>query len=259
MGRRLFYLTLVALLGPLLVSFAYEGVLLLVSICTLDATKWFLLGAVLSLSAYVLLLNNNIAFIEHLLHEIEHAALAFFFSFQLPRRMEIDPEQGSEVTVARGGGCLMTLAPYYFPLLTIPFLVLKALAALAFFVLEISFPTVLALALDLLIGATLIFHIMCTVKEFVSDQGDIKKIGFIASLIAVLFLNLMFVILSVVVVTGSYTECLEYIKTAAAATVNAYQTVYEYTKTHVIPALNDLFRSIRDRFCENCSSTPVPW
>lgn len=257
MSRRLLNLGLIILLGPFLVTFAYRGVLFLLEVFRWETTMWFLIGAGASLLVYFVLLNGKIAFLEHLLHELEHAALAFLFSFQLPSKMEIDPT-GSKVAVPAGGGCLTTLAPYYFPLLTMPFLILKALAALAFSLLEISFPTFLAVTLDLLIGATLMFHYVCSIKEYRLAQPDIKEVGFIPSFAVMLFLNLAFLIVSIVVVTGSYADLWAYIKTAALATVDGYKVAYAWVTTRLLPFLGDLIQSLLGRYCETCTPTPMP-
>lgn len=119
MIRRLFHLAFAVLLAPLFFAFSYEGALFLVSVFTFDSTKWFFLGAALALPVALLSLSYNIAFIEHLLHELEHAVVDFFFTFRLPRRLEVDPEQGSKVYVSTRGGCIVSLAPYYFPILTV--------------------------------------------------------------------------------------------------------------------------------------------
>jgi urea transporter len=258
MIRRLLNFFLVVLLAPALFAFIYKGVLFLASVFTLDATKWFLLGAALSLVAYFLLPRNHIAFVSGLLHELEHAALAFAFTFKLPTRMEIDTQKGSKVFVPKGGGCLTVLAPYYLPLLTIPFLLLKALASLAFSLLGAPFPPFLAAALDLLIGATLMFHLLCTGGEFRLFQTDIKETGLIASFIGVFFLNFVFVVLSVVVVTESYAEFVAYIKASLATALEAYKAVFEFLKTRVLPILQGLAETVKGLFSSKSTPAPAP-
>ena len=258
MIRKLIYLVLVILLAPALFALVYKGALFLASVFTLETTKWFLLGLVLSLFAYVVFLHGNIGFIEHLLHELEHAALAFLFTFKLPTKMEIEPGKESKVEGPKGGGCLRMLAPYYLPLLTVPFLLLKALASLAFSLLKVPFPTFLAGALDLLIGATFLFHSVCTLREFRPSQPDIKKTGLIASFVAVLFLNFMFVVLSVAVVTGSYAELVDYAKAAGVAALDAYRAALDLLKNQVLPIVGDLVQTVKDLFCLQCTPTPTP-
>jgi hypothetical protein len=254
----LFNFFLVALLAPAFYAFVYEGVLFLASVFTFEATQWFFGGIVLFLFFYVPFLHGNIGFIEHLLHELEHAALPFLFTLKLPRRMEVDPQEGSVVFVAYGGCALVALAPYYLPLLTLFFLGLKGLASLALSLLEAPFPQFLAVILDLLIGATLMFHLVCTVQEFRLSQPDIKGTGRIASIIAVLFLSFMFVLLSVAVVTGSYAELVDYGKAALATTQDAYQAVLDFAQTRVLPMVSDWSQTLKDQFCLQCTPTPAP-
>ncbi len=255
---RILNLVLVILLAPALFAFVYEGALFIASVFTFEATMWFLLGAVLSLFAYVVFLHGSIGFIEHLLHESEHAVAHFLRTFKLPTRMEIDPEKGSKVVVTDKGGCLVVLAPYYLPLLTVPVLLLKALASLALPLLKMSLPLFLTVALDLLIGATLMFHVACTVMEFGSFQKDIKKTGWIASIVLVLFLNFMFVLLSVAVVTGSYAELVDYAKAAGATTVDTYKAALDFLKTSLLPMVGDWIQALKDLFCLQCTPTPTP-
>jgi hypothetical protein len=255
---RLFNLVLIILLAPALYAFAYQGALFVVAVSTWDAFLWFLGGIVLSLFVYVPFLSGKIGFIEHLLHEFEHAALAFLVTFKLPTKMEIDPQEGSEVVAPKGGGCVRALAPYYLPLLTLPFLLGKALISLALSWLQLPFPPSLAGVLDGLIGATWIFHSVCTLKEFHLKQTDITKTGVIASFIAVLFMNFMFVVLIVAVVTGAYAEFWDYLKASLPAAVDAYQAVLDFAQTRVLPMVSDWIQTLQDQFCLQCTPTPTP-
>lgn len=259
MIRRTVNFGLVVLLAPFFFAFAYEGAKYVASVFTLEATKWFLLGAALALPLSILILNNNIVFIEHLVHELEHAVMAFIFSGRLPTKMEIDPEGGvSKVYVSSRGGCIVTLAPYFFAMFTIPFLVLKALVDLAFAVFQIPVPTFLDLVFDLLIGATLMFHYVSTLKEFRFSQPDIKKTGWVASVVSVLFLNFMFLVVSIAVVTGTYAQFWEYLKSAAATTVDAYKAAWDFLVTRILPFLSGLIQSIIRLFCPDCTRSPTP-
>ncbi len=256
--RRLLNLALVIVLAPLIFGCTYEGAAYLASVFTLDATKWFLAGTVLFLFVYLLFLNNGIAFIEHFLHESEHAAVSFFFTRKLPSRMEIDPEKGSKVLLPKAGGCLVDLAPYYLPLLAVPLLAFKALVDLVYSLLKAVPPPYVDGAFDVLIGAAFVFHLLCTLKEYSSIQTDIKKSGVIPSLFAVLFLNFLFLLLCVTVIAGSYAELLEYVKAAFWTSVDAYGVAYEFLTTELLPAAGKLVKAISDRFCRTCTPTPTP-
>lgn len=255
---RLFYLALVIVLAPLMYAFTLEGVEFLASVFTLDSTKWFLLGAALAIPFSLIMLSESMIFITHLIHELEHAAIDFLFTFRLPARMEINPEQGvSSVNVSGRGGCIVLLAPYYFPLLTMPFLLLKALAALVFALLQMPFPAWLALVLDLLIGLTLVFHYASTLREFRLSQSDISRTGLIPSIVGVLFLSFMFLVLCVTVVIGSYAEFLDYLKVSLAATVDAYTAAFGFVKTNVVPLLQDVLGTSSGQSCQDCTLGPL--
>lgn len=259
MFTRLFYLALVVLLAPLFFAFAYEGALFLASVFSLDATKSFLIGAAVAFPISLVMVNNSSArFISHLLHELEHASVSFLFTFQLPKKMQINTEEKSEVTLPKTGGCLVTLAPYYFALLTIPFLLFKALLAFVLSPLEIPVPSLLGAGLDLLIGATLVFHYVTSLKEFSFSQPDIKKTGYIPSIVGVAFVNFMMLVLSLAVVTGSRVAFWDYLKTAVSATMEAYTAAYEWITTKVVPFLEELLQTIRGEVCQDCTPTPTP-
>ncbi len=256
--RRLLNCVLVIVLAPLIFGFTYEGAAYLASVFTLDATMWFLAGMVLFLFVYLLFLNNNIAFIEHFLHESEHAVVSFIFTRKLPSRMEIDPAKGSKVVLTKAGGCLVDLAPYYLPLLALPLLALKALVDLAYSLFKASPSPYLDGAFDVLVGAAFVFHLLCTLREYGTIQTDIKKSGLVPSLVAVLFLNFLFLLLCVTVVVGSYGELLEYAKAAFWMTVDAYKVAFEFLTTKALPAIGKLVEKIGERFCRTCTPTPSP-
>jgi hypothetical protein len=256
---RLVHFGLVVLLAPLFFAFSYEGAKYVASVFSLEATMWFFVGAGLALPLSLLILSNNIVFIEHLIHELEHAVMAFLLSGRLPTRMEIDPEGGvSRVYVSSRGGCIVALAPYYFAMFAVPFLVLKALIDLAFSLFESPVPTFVDVVFDLLIGVTLMFHYISTLKEFRFSQPDIKKTGWIASFVGVLFVNIMFLVVSIAVVTGSYAQFREYLKSAGAATVDAYKAAFDFLMTRIVPFLGGLIEAIIELFCKECRSTPAP-
>lgn len=249
--RKLLYFVVLLLLAPLFWAFGREGVRFLKAVFSFDAAQWFLVGAFLSVLICLLLLREGFGFIQVLLHELEHAVVYFLFTFRWPDRMEVTPPSG----VTRWVGVnrwllfwfapLLSLAPYFFPLLTIPFLLLKALAALAFTLLEIPFPVFVAAALDLLIGLTLMLHILCTLKEFRPSQSDIRDLGLIVSFVTTLFLNFLFVLLSITVVTGRYAEFLAYVKSSFPVAVEGYKASFAWLKEHVPPALQALRQVIR--------------
>jgi hypothetical protein len=116
----------------------------------------------------------------------------------------------------------------------------------------------LTAALDLLIGATFVFHLMCSFREFGWFQTDIKKSGLIPSLVAVGFLNFVFFLVCIVVVTSSYPQLWETVKLALATTVEAYQASYEFLRTYLPPLAKNLFQFVLEVVCPHCTPTPAP-
>jgi hypothetical protein len=258
MIRLLFNSVSIILLAPALFAFVYEGFLFVISVFKVDLPLWFIGGIALSLFVYVLFVWGKWDFVEHLLHELEHTLLYFLRTFRWPTRMEIDPEKGSKIIVTDGGCLLLLLAPYYFPLFTVPLLLVRALAGFALSSLETPWSTYVTGLLDLLIGATFVFHLACTFREFRFSRTDIKKTGRIASALAVVFLNAMFAVASVTVVTEAYAEFWAYLKAALPATQDAYQAVLDFAQTRVLPMASDWIQTLKDQFCLQCTPTPTP-
>jgi hypothetical protein len=255
MGKLLRFLSLF-LLAPLIYAFMYEAFLFIASVFSFDGMMWFLIGLVVFFLVYLVALKGRIDFLEHLAHELEHAAVALIFTGKLPSRMVIEPEKKSEVEAPQGGGCLRTLAPYYLPLLTIPFLILKALTTLAFQLLKIPLPAFLGGILDLLIGATLGFHYASLFREFRPNQTDLKKMGGLFSVVTVFVLNVLFLVLIAAVVTEAYEGLVEYVKGSLARTVDGYKWAFEFLQTQVPPVLRKLYLWLRELLCPDCA--PVP-
>jgi hypothetical protein len=249
--RKILYFIIFLLLAPLLLAFTVEGFRFLRSVFSFESTLWFLLGAGLSFLVLILV-RGSWSFLQVLLHELEHAVVLFLFTFDWPTAMLVTPVNG-EVR-ARGMskffwfwiGPLIVWAPYYFPLLTLPILLLKALAALVFSLLGMPFPPFLAAILDLLIGATLMLHLLTSIIEFHGDQTDLKDIGMIVSFFSILYLNFMFIVLSIAVVTDTYAEYWTYVKTAFATAVEYYQAIWAWLKVTVPPALDALRQALKE-------------
>ncbi len=249
--RKILYFFIFLLLAPLLLAFTVEGFRFLRSVFSFDSTVWFLLGAFLSFLVLILV-RGSWAFLQTLLHEMEHAVVAFLFTFQWPAVMVVTPEQGgvlptwSSRFVRFWAAPVVAWAPYYFPLLTLPFLLLKALAALAFSLLDAPFPPFLAATFDLLIGATLMLHLLTSINEFGGHQTDLTGTGMIVSVFSVLYLNFMFIVLSIAVVTGSYAEYWSYVKTAFATAAEYYQAIWAWLTVNVPLALDALRQTLKE-------------
>jgi hypothetical protein len=155
------------------------------------------------------------------------------------------------------GGCATTLAPYFFPLLTVPLLLLKALTALVLSLLETPFPPFLAGAFDVLIGATLMLHFIGLAKEFRLRQTDIRSTGIICSLVTVFALNVLLVVVTAAVVANEYAGLLSYVRIGAARSLENYRTVLEFAQTQIYPAIGNLLERVRGSTCPDCTPTPL--
>jgi hypothetical protein len=249
---RLFRFALLILLTPLIAAFVYEAALFLSSIVTFDGIKWFLVGMAVYFIFYAIVLQNRIVFLEALAHEMEHAIMGLIRYGELPTRMTINTEGKSE-TVRSQSGCVTKLAPYCFHPFAILFLMLKAAMAVGFHLLDASFPVPLDAVLDALIGLTLGFHYVCLIREFSPRQTDFQSTGMAFSMVMVLFLNLLFLVFTLAVVTNSYADLWPYVKDALRRTGEAYRIAMEVLKTHILPAARSLFYRFLLLFCPECA------
>ena len=190
MGKVIKFL-LSVLLAPLIYSFVYVAYLFLVSGVRLDSVIWFICGSLLYALLYLLIFLNGsklrytITFLEHLEHELGHSIIAFMF-LRGTRKLIANPvkeredEEASKVEYldSHGPDSLISLAPYYFPVLTVPLLIAEPLA---------FFP--LHEIIDFMIGFTLAFHFVGLLREFGLKQTDVRKHGLIFSSCVMCLLN----------------------------------------------------------------------
>ena len=163
---------------------------------------------------YLLVLRSGSAFAQLFEHELGHLFLAKLFWKRI-LRFTVDAEQGKgEVAYAPGSNSLITLAPYYFPVFTVPLLMAK----------PILYPR-FDQAFDFLIGLTLAFHYLGLVREFRPRGDDIKRAGLVFSIGVTLFLNLVFLVLSVGVILNDYEVIAGYFDGALARVPETYQAV----------------------------------
>ena len=210
---RLFVL---ALLAPLIYSFAYEAYLFLLSTIDLYFTSSFIYGFLFYVLIYMFILRGNIGFIEHFEHELGHTIVGLVF-LRGTKKFIVDPEEGSKVDIHPNS--LIYLAPYYFPVFTIPLLIIK----------PIVFSS-LHKIIDFLIGFTLAFHYVSLLREFRLIQTDITKTGVIFSFCVTCILNIIFLVITLCVVFNHYSNILNYFKSSFVRTLQSYKTVFEAWK-----------------------------
>lgn len=150
--NQLLYFLVFLLLIPLLFSFWVEGLSLIASILDLPALKWFGFGLLVSVFIGGLSNGTVASFIEAAMHELTHASVGSPLMGEVTY-MEAK-SQGESVTKF-GDGCnpifpFVALAPYYFPLLTVPFLLVEPIAA--------HLSATAKHVVDFLIGSTLGFQ-----------------------------------------------------------------------------------------------------
>ncbi len=122
-----------------------------------------------------------------LVHETTHAVFALLCGSRVSR-LRVDDEMGS-VDVARPNA-LILLSPYFFPLPCACVLLAFGLASLAFPMVGSAAGTAFAAIAGLAWG----FHFCFTLNALLQRQTDLDAYGFFFSLVAVLLLNVAFLL-----------------------------------------------------------------
>jgi hypothetical protein len=219
------------LLAPLIYSFVYEAYLFLVSSIKLSSIIWFICGSFLYVLVYILIfliggaLPYTIFFLEHLEHELGHSIAGFIF-LRGTRKLIANPgwkhEDGEQSQVvfldsSYAPNFLIRLAPYYFPVFTIPLLIAEPLA---------SFP--LREIIDFLIGFTLAFHFVGLRREFgLKQETDIAPYGLSFPFCITCLLNTILLIIAICVVSRNYLGILNYFESSIARTPESYQAALQ--------------------------------
>jgi hypothetical protein len=115
-------------------------------------------------------------FMHVISHELTHALWTKFFGGKV--RDIFVSEKGGRVTINKSN-FLINLAPYFFPLYTILFLILS-------YVIKDSYLPFI----DLMIGASLGFHLLLTFHSIHATQSDLKESGYVFSVMFIVFMNL---------------------------------------------------------------------
>ena len=234
---RLFRLGLLVLLAPLLYSFLRQAYLFVRAEITFERIVWFLVGMACYLLVYALFFHGNqeYAFIETFSHELAHAIVSMAL-FQMPQSFTVDPKSRKAVVVTHSRSPFMFLAPYYLPLFTIPFLVLKPIVLPQFHCL-----------VDFFIGFTLCFHYVIFLKDFRLRQTDITEPGTVFSFVVTIFLNILFLVVILCVVINCYSCILDYFKASFVGVVDAYKAALQWLRTELLPKLKDLIGQLVQR------------
>lgn len=149
-------------------------------------------------------------------HEFGHAAMGCLF-LKPPRVIMGTADLGGETGMPNGYNFVITLAPYFLPLLTIPLLIAKAVA-LQWNLL----PSYGHIALDFLIGFTLGFHFVGLFEELRLYQPDLKTSGRIFSIVIIVLMNVLFLLVTIAVLLGEYSVLTSF----AQASIGRVKEVY---------------------------------
>jgi hypothetical protein len=211
---KLIRLVLLILFIPAIIAFVRQAGPFFVQHASLLPVNMATYGCFSYVLLYCLVPGPRNAFAELFEHELGHLFLAKLF-WRRALRFVVDVEEGKgEVAYSPGSNSLITLAPYYFPVFTVPFLLAK----------PILYPR-FSLAFDFLIGLTLAFHYVALAQEFRPQQDDIMRAGLLFSLGMTVFLNLVFLVISLGVILNDYLAVVSYFDGAFSRVPETYQAV----------------------------------
>lgn len=235
---RLARLGLLLLLAPLLYAFLEQAYLFARSEITFERIVWFLAGMVCYLLFYAIVFHGNqdYEFVETFTHELAHAVVSISL-LQMPQGFIVDLKNRKAEVQTRSRSPFTALAPYYLPLFTIPFLLLKPIVLPPFHSL-----------VDFFIGFTLGFHYVLFLNDFRLRQTDITKTGIIFSFVLTFFLNILFLVIILCVVINCYQCILDYFKASFLGAVDAYKAALEWLRSEAIPRAKDLVGQLVQRF-----------
>lgn len=195
---RPFTFLLVILFAPMICACSVEMLLFLASDIDFGTLDWFLIGFVCYALVYGAVLYSGGAFQSHLhfirllRHELTHSITTMISGGRVREMLVVNPieKPGTDSYVdALGLGGLIRpfvyLSPYYLPLFTIPFLLLRYLV-----------PPPIQQAIEFMIGFTLAFHYTSLIDELLKQrfglgQADIRRTGIILSYAVIGVLNLL--------------------------------------------------------------------
>lgn len=136
---------------------------------------------------------------SNLEHELTHALFATLFLKKV-HSISASRKRGGVIAI-EGGNSIIALSPYFFPLAAIAVLLLKFLVPPRF---DIYF--------IFLLGMSYQFHLINLFREFTIGQSDIRISGYLFSIVLIVFLNLVFLGIILVGISGDYRQILHFLK-----------------------------------------------
>jgi len=176
------------------------------------SVSYFVLGAVLYLILDQILFKRRFmgSSFSTFEHELTHAIFAWM-TFHRVTKLKVTWNSGGMIEIIGRGNWLISIAPYWFPTLCIPFMVMSGIAQLEG-----------AWWVSAGLGATYSYHLLSTWRETHKEQTDLQQTSF---LFAFLFLPTANIVTSGVVLAfahGGSAESIAYV----SHLIEAYQEMW---------------------------------
>lgn len=154
---------------------------------SLDNSRWttFLLGAIVFVPVHFIakrFFNSLWCYLETLEHELSHLLIGLLF-LKIPVGIRVSAHEGGEVRqigFGTTGQIWVTLAPYFFPTVSLFVVIIAYFANLNNF-------TLLAI-----LGFTTAFHLVSNWAETSFRQTDLQKAGIVKTILILPVMNLIF-------------------------------------------------------------------
>ena len=188
--------------APLFYAFVAQTLLFVFEHFSAMWSNWFAYGALFYAVLYAMLLWAKLGFLETFEHELAHMIMGYLFLHNI-KHFRVDWRHWGYVEFDRIPNTFVILAPYFLPVFTLPFLLVK--------------PFVTASThnfINFFLGLTLAFHLISTCREFSPRQSDISRVGLKSALIIVFVFNCIFAVLTLGFALEQYAAVGTYFKEA---------------------------------------------
>ncbi|HOC93969.1 MAG TPA: M50 family metallopeptidase [bacterium] len=146
------------------------------AVWTSDVRLWLAVGFVLYFPIHIIF--RRLIVLHVFGHELTHALWSMLFGGKV-EELYVSRRNGGFAAYTKGN-FIVTLAPYFFPLYAVFFLILHLIVAPAF-----------RPYIDGLLGASIAFHIMLTVYTIRLGQPDLARAGALFSMSFILMMNFL--------------------------------------------------------------------
>jgi hypothetical protein len=184
-------------LSPLIVALWIQGGIFLISLPDLRALLWFGVGLLGTLLLGLVLRGAVLHFSELATHEMTHALVGFPL-LGAPTKLQVTADtRGGAGTTTFGNpqeSFLVLIAPYSFPILAMPLLIIKFL--------PFAQTAPASIVIDMLLGAALGFHYVSIWHFLGTTQTDFLRAGAIAGFSIAMTFQLLFLIVALCALMG---------------------------------------------------------